>query len=114
MMKRFGSFAVALLALALSLTVILGVFSVPQEAMAQKGKDAVINTRGACLKAAEFKVLIQDESRKVKSGETLTLIVDIPNEVDAAKAIKELGYPVIKETRDRDKDSITYLLKVVK
>lgn len=96
----------------LALLMLVGFVALAQDAEARKGP--VINTRGACLTAEEFKALIQHESRRMKSGEILTLIVDIPNEAEVREAIKGVGFPVVEETRDQDRDSITYLLQVKK
>lgn len=81
---------------------------------AQSGKIPEINTRGACLNVKEFVGLITHESRRLKSGDTLRLIADIPNETEAREAISTTGYGIVEETRDEDRDLIDFLLEVKK
>jgi len=100
-----------------ALTVLLGIvlllFS-SMQVVAQSGKLPEINTRGACLNEKEFVGLIKQESRKMKSGENLRLIIDIPNEKEARQAIKTVGYPIVKEVKDANRDLIDFTLEVKK
>ncbi len=77
-------------------------------------KVPVINTRGACLNVKEFVALIKDESKKMKTGQKLQLIADLPNEKEAREAIKTTGYPIVEEAKDKAKDSISFMLEVKK
>lgn len=82
--------------------------------LSQSGKVPTVNTRGACLNVNEFVGLIQHESRRLKSGDNVRLIVDIPNETEAREAIEKTGYPIVEETRDVDRDLLDFLLEVKK
>ncbi|WP_045220130.1 hypothetical protein [Desulfonatronum thioautotrophicum] len=86
--------------------------ALPLAATAEKTPE--VNTRGACLNVREFVALIQHESRRMESGNILRLIADIPNEVEAREAIETVGYPIMEETRDDDRDFINFLLEVRK
>ena len=86
--------------------------ALPLSASAEKIPE--VNTRGACLNVKEFVALIQHESRRMDSGRTLRLIADIPNEVEAREAIETVGYSIVDETRDEDRDFINFLLEVRK
>lgn len=79
-----------------------------------KEKEIELNTRGACLTVDDFKALIKHEVKGMKSGQTLRLIIDTPNEKEASDAIKQEGHIVIETTRNKDKDSTTYLIRVNK
>lgn len=93
--------------------VLLVLFSVGQ-VVAKSGKVPEINTRGACLSVKEFAMLIQQETKRLKSGDNLRLIVDIPNETQARQAIAETGLTVVEETRDKGRDFLNFLLEVKK
>lgn len=84
------------------------------EVEARSGRVPEINTRGACLNVNEFVGLIRHESRRLKSGDSLRLIADIPNETEAREAIATSGFNIAEETRDEDRDFINFLLQVVK
>jgi len=84
------------------------------QGVAQPAKLPEINTRGACLNEKEFVGLIKQESRKMKSGDHLRLIIDIPNEKEARGAIKTVAYPIVKEVKDTNKDLIDFILEVKK
>jgi len=77
-------------------------------------KERVLNTRGGCLTVADFQALIKGEAKKMKSGETLKLIIDTPNESEAENAIKQERHTIVEKTSDKDKDSTTYILRVNK
>lgn len=91
------------------LTIVL-IFS----ASASYAKEPVINTRGACLRVADFQSLIKSEARKIKSGGTLKLIIDTPNEPEAQDAIKNEGHAIVEIKRDKGRDSTTYVIRVNK
>ncbi len=80
----------------------------------QEGKTVELNTRGACLKVEDFKALIKSEVKKMKTGDTLRLIIDTPNEKEASDAIKQEGHAVVETIRNKDKDSTTYIIRVNK
>lgn len=80
----------------------------------QEGKPVELNTRGACLKVDDFRALIKNEVKKMKTGDTIRLIIDTPNEKEANDAIKQEGHTVIETTRNKDKDSTTYMIRVSK
>jgi TusA-related sulfurtransferase len=82
--------------------------------MAQSAKLPEVNTRGACLNVKEFVGLIKHESRRMKTGEHLRLIADIPNEKEAREAIAATGYSIVEETRDEGRDLIDFVLEVKK
>lgn len=73
-----------------------------------------VNTRGACLNVKEFVALIQDESQRMENGQTLRLIADIPNEAEARQSINTVGFPIVEETRNEDRDFIDFMLEVKK
>lgn len=98
--------------LLMALTLFFFSAALPLTASAEKIPE--VNTRGACLNVKEFVALIQHESRRMDSGRTLRLIADIPNEVEAREAIETVGYPIVEETRDEDRDFIDFLLEVKK
>lgn len=80
----------------------------------QEGKVAELNTRGACLKVNDFKALIKHEVKGMKAGQTLKLIIDTPNEPEATDAIKQEGHTVTETSKNKDKDSTTYTIRVSK
>lgn len=89
-------------------------FTLVSLSFSQEGKPIVLNTRGACLKTDDFKALIKDEMKRAKSGMTLKLIIDTPNEKEATDALKQMGLTASETTRDKDKDSTTYIIRVGK
>jgi len=90
------------------------VFSVSAPAEAEADKLPTVNTRGACLNTNEFVGLIMHESRRMKSGENMRLIADIPNEPEAREAIANTGYEIIDEERNELDDYLNFLLEVKK
>lgn len=90
------------------------VLSLTSLSFSQEGKVVEINTRGACLKVDDFKALIKHEVKGMKAGQTLKLIIDTPNEPDALNAIKQEGHTIAETSKNKDKDSTTYLLIVRK
>jgi len=90
------------------------VLSLTSLSFSQEGKPVELNTRGACLKVNDFKALIKHEVKSMKAGQTLRLIIDTPNESEASDAVKQEGHTVIETTRNKDKDSTTYMIKVSK
>lgn len=104
---RYSKLILLLSMLVFALTTFL-----PFESSAEKVP--AINTRGACLNVKEFVALLKDESKKMKSGQRLQLIIDVPNEKEAREAIKTTGYPIVEETKDKVKDSMSFLLEVRK
>ena len=101
--KMFGVVAAVIMALSLA-----GI------SFSQEAKPVELNTRGACLKVNDFKALIKSEVKKMKTGDTMKLIIDTPNEPEATDAVKQEGHTVIETTRNKDKDSTTYTIKVKK
>jgi TusA-related sulfurtransferase len=93
---------------------VIFVLAIVSLSFAQGGKTVELNTRGACLKVEDFKALIKSEAKKMKMGDTMKLIIDTPNEKEASDAIKQEGHTVIETTRNKDKDSTTYIIKVNK
>jgi len=85
-----------------------------KETQAETGKTVELNTRGACLKVEDFKALMNSEVKKMKSGDTIKLIIDTPNEPQANDAIKQEGHTVTETSKNKDKDSTTYQIKVNK
>jgi TusA-related sulfurtransferase len=96
------------------IAVIAFVLSLSPASFSQEGKPVVLNTRGACLTVGDFKALIKNELKRAKSGLTLKLIIDTPNEKEAMDALKQMGLTASETTRDKDKDSTTYTIKVSK
>lgn len=96
------------------ITAVIIVLSLPSLSFSQEGKPVVLNTRGACLKVEDFKALIKHEVKKMKTGDLIRLIIDTPNEKEANDAIKQEGHTVTETTRNKDKDSTTYIIKVSK
>lgn len=90
------------------------ILSLASLSFSQEGKTVELNTRGACLKVEDFKSLIKSEVKKMKTGDTLRLIIDTPNEKEAIDAIKQEGHTVAETTRNKDKDSTTYIIRVHK
>lgn len=80
----------------------------------QEGKPVELNTRGACLKVDDFKALMRSEVKKMKIGDTIKLIIDTPNEKEANDAIKQEGHTITETTRNKDKDSTTYIIRISK
>lgn len=95
-------------------TAVIIVLSLASFSFSQEGKPIELNTRGACLKVDDFKSLIKHEVKKMKAGQTLRLIIDTPNEKEATDAIKQEGHEIIEMTRNKDKDSTTYMIRVNK
>jgi len=81
-------------------------------AFSQDGKPVVLNTLGACLKVPEFRALIKNEAKGMKSGDILKLVVDTRNEPEASEAIKLEGHPVVETSQDTKKDSTTYTMRI--
>jgi TusA-related sulfurtransferase len=93
---------------------VIFVLTIAPLSFSQEGKTIELNTRGACLKVDDFKALMKSEVKKMKTGGTIKLIIDTPNEKEANDAIKQEGYTVTETTRNKDKDSTTYLIRVSK
>ncbi len=90
------------------------IFAVGLIASLSFAKEIELNTRGACLKVDDFKALIKHEVKGMRSGQTLRLIIDTPNEKEANDAIKQEGHTITETTRNKDKDSTTYIIRVSK
>ena len=91
------------------------VLSLTSLSFSQEGKVVEINTRREpVLKVDDFKALIKHEVKGMKAGQTLKLIIDTPNEPDALNAIKQEGHTIAETSKNKDKDSTTYLLIVRK
>ena len=77
-------------------------------------KEPLLDMRGACVTGAEIQALIKIKAKKMKSGETLKLIIDTPNGAEAENAIKQERHTIVEKTKDKDKDSTTYILRINK
>ena len=89
-------------------------FSLSLSTEAEADRVPTVNTRGACLNVSEFVGLMQLESRRLKSGDKMRLIADIPNEPEARDAIAATGYEIIDEERNELDDYLNFLLEVKK
>ncbi len=90
------------------------VFSVSAPVVAEADGLPTVNTRGACLNTNEFIGLIMHESRRLKNGDNMRLIADIPNEPEAREAIEKSGYVLLDEERNELDDYLNFLLEVKK
>ncbi|WP_045211078.1 hypothetical protein [Desulfonatronovibrio magnus] len=90
------------------------VFSVSTPAEADAENLPTVNTRGACLNTNEFVGLIMHESQRLKNGDNMRLIADIPNEPEAREAIAKSGYVLLDEERNELDDYLNFLLEVKK
>lgn len=96
------------------ITAVILVLSLASLSFSQDVKPVILNTLGACLKVADFKALIKNELKSMKTGQILKLVIDTRNEPEANDAIKQEGLTVSETTKDKDKDSTTYTIRVSK